>query len=83
MADVLTPMIEAATYDSGAYLNEADPLVYPPSNPKKWQVDFYGAHFDRLSQIKAKFDPEGVFYAHTAVGSEDWIIDEDGRLCKA
>lgn len=82
MADVITPAMEAATPDSGAYLNEADPYVYPPGS-LKWQNTFYGTHYPRLRQIKDKWDPQSVFYANTAVGSEDWTEDASGRLCKA
>jgi hypothetical protein len=83
MANVITPMIEAATPDSGAYLNEADPLVYPPDSPQKWQNAFYGTNYPRLRQIKQKWDSDSIFYGYTAVGSEDWMQDADGRLCKA
>ena len=82
MADVVTPAMEAATPDSGAYLNEADPYVYPPGS-LKWQNTFYGTHYPRLRQIKDRWDPQSVFYANTAVGSEDWSEDASGRLCKA
>ncbi len=83
MANVITPMIETATPDSGAYLNEADPLVYPPDSPEKWQHAFYGSNYPRLRRIKEKWDPDSIFYGYTAVGSEDWTQDSDGRLCKA
>lgn len=83
MANIIHPMIEAVTPDSGAYLNEADPLVYPPGKPQKWQDAFYGANYAQLRQMKDKWDPESVFYAYTAVGSEDWVEDSEGRLCKA
>ena len=83
MADVITPMIEAETQDSGAYLNEADPLVYPPDNPAHWQKAFYGDNYPKLKQIKQKYDPDSIFYGNTAVGSEEWRHDKDGRLCKA
>ena len=83
MANVITPLIEAATPDSGAYLNEADPLVYPPNAPERWQNAFYGTNYPRLRQIKDKWDTDSIFYGNTAVGSEDWTQDSEGRLCKA
>lgn len=83
LADRITPLVEAATYDSGAYLNEADPFVYPADQPEKWQNAFHGTHYPRLRHIKDTYDPEAVFYANTAVGAEDWTIDGEGRLCKA
>ncbi|KAK5993739.1 FAD-linked oxidoreductase orf1 [Cladobotryum mycophilum] len=71
-----------ATPDGGAYLNEADPLVYG-ENTKKWQQNFYGTTYPKLRQIEDKWDVSSIFYAYTAVGSEDWTQDADGRLCKA
>ena len=82
MADVITPLIEAQTQDSGAYLNEIDPLVYPQGN-LMWQKDFYGSNYERLLNIKKKWDPDSLLYAPTAVGSDEWMQDDSGRLCKA
>lgn len=61
--------------DSGAYLNEADP------NEPDWQTAFYGANYQTLLSIKKKYDPDNIFYAKTAVGSEAWTELSDGRLC--
>ncbi|KAH7094849.1 hypothetical protein FB567DRAFT_511218 [Paraphoma chrysanthemicola] len=68
----------------GTYLNEAS--VMEPD----WQESFYGGFYPRLSQIKRKYDPNDVFYATTAVGSERWRVEDgeqgvqtqNGRLCK-
>ncbi|KAK3303035.1 uncharacterized protein B0T15DRAFT_262003 [Chaetomium strumarium] len=68
----------------GAYLNEAN--VDEP----EWQAAFYGANYGRLLRIKRLWDPRGVFYATTAVGSEAWEVrdgergvqTQDGRLCR-
>lgn len=62
---------------SGTYMNEAD--VYTPD----FQQAFYGENYARLLLVKKKYDPEHVFYAETAVGSEDWVARSDGRLCRA
>ena len=51
---------------------------------------FFGINYDRLFRIKKEVDPWGVFWAPTAVGSEDWYVtrQEDwltlqtGRLCR-
>ena len=47
-----------------------------------WQETFYGANYKRLRSIKAKYDPHDIFYATTAVGSDDWEIEGPGRLCR-
>jgi hypothetical protein len=58
-------------------MNEAD--VYTPD----FQRAFYGENYARLLLIKKKYDQEHIFYAETAVGSEDWVAEPDGRLCRA
>lgn len=72
----LVPWLEALTPGGGANLNEAD------FQQLSWGTMFYGAHWDRLSTIKAKYDPSSVFYGLKAVGSEGWEQKEDGRLCQ-
>ncbi|KAG0125332.1 hypothetical protein HOY82DRAFT_493074 [Tuber indicum] len=62
--------------ESGAYLNEAD------ANEPNFQGEFYGENYSRLLSIKNKYDPAGIFYALTAVGSDAWTQRPDGRLCK-
>jgi len=68
---------------SGAYLSEAD--ISEPN----FQQAFYGSNYNRLYSLKKQFDPYGLFYAPTAVGSEDWVCNSvDGlpgqncQLCK-
>ncbi|KAK7730020.1 hypothetical protein SLS57_001679 [Botryosphaeria dothidea] len=70
------PLFSALAPESGAYLNEAD------FNQPNWQTAFYGKNYDRLREIKSKYDPDDVFYATTAVGSDEWQVSNDGRLCK-
>lgn len=74
----LVPQLENITPGSGAYLNEADP------NQPDWQHAFYGDNYARLLSIKDKYDPDGLFYGLTAVGSERWEyrMETDGRLCR-
>ncbi|PWY96635.1 FAD binding domain protein [Aspergillus sclerotioniger CBS 115572] len=76
MTNVLLPLLEALSPDSGAYLNEAD--IHQPN----WQWVFYRDNYATLSDIKDKYDPNEIFYARTGVGSERWTELEDGRLCR-
>ncbi|KAJ5215361.1 isoamyl alcohol oxidase [Penicillium cinerascens] len=71
------PMLSSLTSDPGCYMNEADP------QQPNWQEAFYGPNYNRLLAIKKKYDPDDSFYAHTAVGSEKWVQESDGRLCRA
>lgn len=75
ITDDLLPKLEALTPGGGAYLSEGD--VHQPD----FQSTFYGDHYNRLLQIKRQYDPQDVFYAKTAVGSERWEQGLDGRLC--
>ena len=78
-ADIMTnevmPPLQALS--KGAYMNEAD-----FQNPD-WKEDYYGSNYERLRAIKKKHDPNDLFYATTAVGSDAWKVADDGRLCRA
>ncbi|KAF2468315.1 FAD-binding domain-containing protein [Lindgomyces ingoldianus] len=70
------PQVEKLTPNGGAYLNEGD------FQAPDFRTLFYGAHYDKLLKIKDKYDPQGIFYAKTAVGSDRWEQDANGRLCR-
>ncbi|RMY35803.1 hypothetical protein D0866_04357 [Hortaea werneckii] len=65
--------MEAQAPDTGAYMNEAS-WVDP-----NYEKNFYGEHYDALSEIKGKRDPCGEFYCKTCVGSDAWAEDSEGR----
>lgn len=76
--------ISPVSEGEGTCLNEAS--VMEP----EWQESFYGGYYERLNEIKRKWDPKYVFYATTAVGSERWEVRDGeqgvqtqiGRLCR-
>ncbi|KAK6065435.1 FAD-dependent isoamyl alcohol oxidase (FAD binding domain protein) [Seiridium cupressi] len=76
-ANELQPMIDAAFPGGGVYLNEVNYKQHG------WQRELYGDNYDRLLEIKKKYDPDSLLFAHTAVGSEAWVEDTDLRLCRA
>ena len=45
-----------------------------------WQDAFWGDNHARLKRIKQKYDPDGLFFLHHGVGSEDWSADGFTRL---
>lgn len=57
-------ILREATPGGGTYANEAD--YFEPD----WQSSFYGVHYDRLLEIKRKYDPDNLFRVHHGVGSE-------------
>ncbi|KAJ5397076.1 hypothetical protein N7509_005189 [Penicillium cosmopolitanum] len=74
----------AVSPDAGAYMSESD--ILEPN----FQQAFYGSNYARLYKLKQRYDPTGLFYAPTGVGSEDWVVksldglpDQNGRLCRA
>lgn len=75
--------LKAITPGGGGYGNEGD--VMDPD----FADSFFGPGYGRLYALKKRIDPFGVFYAPTAVGSEDWYISgqedwltlQTGRLC--
>ena len=73
----INPMLEQLVPESGAYINEAN------FETVNWKEDFFGANYDELRAIKAKYDPTDLLYATKAVGSDAWVVAEDGRLCRA
>ncbi|KAJ6015185.1 FAD-binding domain-containing protein [Penicillium herquei] len=69
-------LTEVSGPESGAYLNEGD------FNQKDFQSQFFGSNYDALKAIKKRYDPNGIFYGNALVGSDDWEIASDGRLCR-
>ena len=55
--------------EPGAYVSESNYFE------KNWQQSYWGAHHPRLAEIKAKYDPQGLFFVHNGVGSEQWSAD--------
>ena len=60
--------------DSGSYVNEAN--FFNTS----WREDFWGKNYSKLRAIKTEYDPDGLFFVHHGVGSEDWSADGFTRL---
>ncbi|KAK2037421.1 putative FAD-dependent isoamyl alcohol oxidase [Colletotrichum somersetense] len=77
LVDSLIPGLESVTPGSGSYLNEVEAQW-----KGDWKKELYADNYDRLLEIKNKYDPHHVFYARTAVGSDSWVIDRNGRLCR-
>ena len=58
----------------GSYVWETD--YFQPH----WQEAFWGENYARLLAVKGKYDPDGLFFLHHGVGSEDWSADGFTRL---
>ena len=60
----------------GSYVSESN--YFEPS----WQQSFWGTNYPKLQEVKAKYDPEGLFFVHHGVGSEEWSEDGFARVAK-
>lgn len=76
LADVHAPAMDAVTPDAGLYLNEVDPMY-----KGDWKKGGYGNNYERLLEIKHRYDPNHMMYGHFAVGSDEFRFDGEGRLC--
>jgi FAD/FMN-containing dehydrogenase len=50
----------------GAYVSESNFF------DRTWQQSFWGSNYPGLRTAKAKYDPDGLFFVHHGVGSEEW-----------
>jgi FAD/FMN-containing dehydrogenase len=53
----------------GSYVSESDFFE------RNWQRSFWGAHYPRLAAVKRTYDPDGLFFVHHGVGSDEWSAD--------
>ncbi|KAL5011164.1 hypothetical protein ScPMuIL_013469 [Solemya velum] len=51
------------TFGNGVYMNE------PAADLEHWQQDFWGSNYDRLYEIKQKWDPDNFLTCRYCVGS--------------
>ncbi len=66
--------LRVAAPDAGSYLSESD-FAKP-----NWQRESWGDNWKRLSDIKRRYDPRGLFVVHNGVGSETWSADGFTRV---
>ena len=64
-AEQLRAVVPAA----GAYVSESNYF------DRSWQKSYWGPNHPRLAAVKKKYDPEGLFFVHNGVGSEEWSPD--------
>jgi len=71
--DLATAELRRIAPDAGSYVSESN---YFNSS---WQDAFWGSNYPRLREVKAKYDPNGLFFVHHGVGSEEWSADGFAR----
>ena len=60
--------------NGGAYVSESNYFE------KGFQQAYWGGNYARLADIKQKYDPDGLFFVHNGVGSEQWSRDGFTKL---
>ncbi len=66
--------LRALVPNPGAYVSESNYFE------NGWQQSYWGSNYPRLVEIKRKYDPDGLFFVHNGVGSEQWSVDGFTRL---
>ena len=72
--DQCVNQLRAVTGETGAYWAESNYFE------KGFQQAYWGSNHPRLAEIKKKYDPDGLFFVHNGVGSEQWSPDGFTKL---
>jgi FAD/FMN-containing dehydrogenase len=66
--------LRAVAGETGAYVSESNYFE------KGFQQSYWGSNYPRLAKVKRKYDPDGLFFVHNGVGSEQWSADGFTKL---
>ena len=66
--------LRALVPNPGAYVSESNYFEHG------WQHSYWGSNYTRLAGIKKKYDPDGLFFVHNGVGSDEWSADGFAKL---
>jgi hypothetical protein len=72
--DDATAVLRTVAPEGGSYVSESNYFN------ASWQKAFWGSNYARLRAVKDKYDPDGLFFVHHGVGSEDWSADGFTRV---
>jgi FAD/FMN-containing dehydrogenase len=61
--------LRAIVPEAASYSNESNYFE------RGFQKSYWGANHARLAEVKKKYDPDGLFFVHNGVGSEEWSRD--------
>jgi FAD/FMN-containing dehydrogenase len=75
IASAMSELLKIAPH-AGSYVSESNYFE------RAWQQSYWGENYKRLRAAKEQYDPDGLFFVHHGVGSEDWSADGFTRLVK-
>ena len=67
--DLATAELTKIVPDAGSYVSESNYFN------RSWQRAYWGSNYPRLRSVKKSYDPNGLFFVHHGVGSEEWSDD--------
>ncbi|MBV8497591.1 MAG: FAD-dependent oxidoreductase, partial [Gammaproteobacteria bacterium] len=67
--DAATAELTRIVPHAGSYVSESNFFN------RRWSDAYWGGHYARLRTIKERYDPDGLFFVHHGVGSEEWSAD--------
>ena len=74
--DLAAAEVRRIAPNAGSYVSESN--FFNAS----WQMAYWGTNYPQLREIKRKYDPDGLFFVHHGVGSEEWSNDGFTRLAE-
>lgn len=72
--DLAAAELRRVAPDAGSYVSESN--FFNAS----WQTAYWGTNYVKLRAIKRRYDPDGLFFVHHGVGSEEWSADGFTRV---
>jgi len=72
--DLAAAVLRRIAPRAGSYVSESNYFN------EDWKREFWGENAARLESVKARFDPDGLFFVHHGVGSDAWSPDGFTRL---
>jgi len=74
--DLATAELAKVAPNGGSYVSESNFFN------RSWQQAYFGTNYPKLQAVKKKYDPDGLFFVHNGVGSEEWSADGFERIGK-
>lgn len=62
-------VLRALAPENGSYVSESNFFE------DDWKNSYWGSNYPRLASIKKRYDPDGLFFVHHGVGSDEWSAD--------